>query len=75
MSCLCHESNPGHPACTLSLYQLSYPGSRVIFQQDTNGSNGFAAWVLALKASNNSCDFGVVRGGNESFCLLGHDAV
>jgi hypothetical protein len=27
ISCLCRESNPGCPACSPSLYRLSYPGS------------------------------------------------
>jgi hypothetical protein len=31
ISCGCCESNPGRPACSLSLYRLSYPSSQVSF--------------------------------------------
>jgi hypothetical protein len=84
MSCPYWESNPGHPACTLSLYRLNYLGSHVIFHDGTSVSDRVAASFLkdevcdldfmVPKTSDRTRDVGVASEDSEGFCLLECDA-
>jgi hypothetical protein len=44
--CPYRESNSGNPACTFSLYRLSYPDSPVIFYEDRRVSEVIAGSFL-----------------------------
>jgi hypothetical protein len=47
ISCSCRESNPGCPVRSLSLYRLSYPGSR----GGDGGGGGGGGGVVILFSS------------------------
>jgi hypothetical protein len=57
----CRESNPGHPACSPSLYRLSYPDSLKNFIYESLNMIGLIRYVMYSTSTFDSLRGLVIR--------------